>query len=62
MSSQGRYALNKHGLSLKTERHFDVTLDELKNGGRVTEEQIAAAREMLAEYERQKQKSNENPD
>lgn len=46
----------------KTERHFDVTLDELKNGGRVTEEQIAAAREMLAEYERQKQKSNENPD
>lgn len=46
----------------KTERHFDVTLDELKNGGRVTEEQIAAAREMLAEYERQKQKYNENPD
>ena len=46
----------------KTERHFDVTLDELKNGGRVTEEQIAAAREMLAEYERQKQKSNENSD
>ena len=46
----------------KTERHFDVTLDELKNGGRVTEEQITAAREMLAEYERQKLKSNENPD
>ncbi len=46
----------------KTERHFDVTFDEFKNGGRVTEEQIAAAREMLAEYERQKQKSNENPD
>lgn len=46
----------------KTERHFDVTLDELKNGGRVTEERIQAAREMLAEYERQKQKSNENPD
>lgn len=44
----------------KTERRFDVTLDELKNGGRVTEEQIAAAREMLAQYERQKQEENEN--
>ena len=35
----------------KTERHFDVTLDELKNGGRVTEEQIEAARQLLAEFE-----------
>ena len=43
----------------KTERHFDVTLDELKNGGRVTEEQIAAAREMLAEYERNKKKQDD---
>lgn len=44
----------------KTERHFDVTLDELKSGGRVTEEQIASAREMLAEYERQKGQKNED--
>ena len=44
----------------KTERHFDVTLDELKNGGRVTEEQIAAAREMLMEYERQNKHKDEN--
>lgn len=43
----------------KTERHFDVTLDELKNGGRVTEEQIQAAREMLAEYERNKKKQDD---
>ena len=35
----------------KTERHFDVTLNELKNGGRVTEEQIEAARQLLAEFE-----------
>ena len=42
----------------KTERHFDVTLDESKNGGRVTEEQIQAAREMLAEYERNKKKQD----
>ena len=35
----------------KTERHFDVTLGELKNGGRVTEEQIEAARQLLAEFE-----------
>lgn len=45
----------------KTERHFDITLDELKNGGHVTDEQIAAARQMLAEYEqRKKQEQNED--
>ena len=37
----------------KTERHFDVNLDELKNGGRVTEEQIEAARELLRKYDEQ---------
>lgn len=46
----------------KTERHFDVALDELKNGDRVTDEQIQAAREMLAEYERRKKQENENLD
>ena len=37
----------------KTERHFDVNLDELKNGDRVTEEQIEAARELLRKYDEQ---------
>jgi len=37
----------------KTERHFDVNLDDLKNGGRVTEEQIEAARELLRKYDEQ---------
>ncbi len=46
----------------KTERHFDITLDELRNGGRVTEEQIEVAREMLAEYERSKQHEDDNTD
>lgn len=45
----------------KTARHFDVNLDELKSGGRVTEEQIRAVRERLAEYERLK-KQQENED
>lgn len=40
----------------KTERHFDVSLDELKDSGRVTEEQIEKARELLAEYEKRKEK------
>lgn len=68
----------------KTERHFDVSLDELakpnhltlgnsseldasrstdclKNGGRVTEEQVEAARQLLAEYDNyKKQQGNEN--
>ena len=45
----------------KTERHFDVTLDELKNGGRVTEEQVEAARQLLAEFDNyKKQQSNED--
>ena len=47
----------------KTERHFDVTLDELKNGGRVTEEQVEAARQLLAEFDNyKKQQGNENID
>ena len=70
----------------KTERHFDVTLDELatpnhltlghssefdasrspdglKNGGRVTEEQVEAARQLLAEFDNyKKQQGNENTD
>lgn len=68
----------------KTERHFDVTLDELdtpnpltfgnsnesdcshssdglKNGGRVTDEQVEAARELLAESEQiKKTQKDEN--
>lgn len=45
----------------KTERHFDVTLDELKNGDRVTEEQIEAARQLLAEFDNyKKQQGNED--
>ncbi len=45
----------------KTARHFDVNLDELKSGGNVTEEQIQAVRERLAEFERLKrQQDNED--
>ena len=39
----------------KTERHFDVKLDELKNGGRMTEEQVEAARQLLEEFEKYKE-------
>ena len=47
----------------KTARHFDVNLDGLKSGGRVTEEQIRAVRERLAEFERLKrQQENEDTD
>lgn len=38
----------------KTERHFDVSLNELKNSGRVTEEQIDQVREMLKWFEKEK--------
>ena len=38
----------------KTERHFDITLDELNKTERVTEEQIEAARELLNEIEEYK--------
>lgn len=45
----------------KTERHFDVNLDELTTGKRVTDEQIEAARQLLAEFDNyKKQQSNEN--
>ncbi|MBR1464948.1 MAG: hypothetical protein IJ607_01140 [Bacteroidaceae bacterium] len=47
----------------KTERHFDVTLDGLKNGGRVTEEQVEAARQLLVEFEQIKnQQKHEDTD
>ncbi len=44
----------------KTERHFDVTLDELKSGEHVTEEQVDAARMLLREFEEHKRKIQEN--
>ena len=44
----------------KTERHFDLTLDELKDGGRITEEQIQSLRELLSQYD--KNKSNPSED
>ena len=40
----------------KTERHFDVNLDDLKNSGQVTDEQIEQARKLLAEYDKKKKK------
>lgn len=70
----------------KTERHFDISLDELatpnhltlshsseldasrspdglKNGGRFTEEQVEAARQLLVEFDNyKKQQGNENTD
>lgn len=39
----------------KTERHFDVTLDELKDGEKVTEEQIESMRKYLDEYDKKKE-------
>lgn len=45
----------------KTERHFDVTLDDFKKNWRVTDEQIEEARKKLAEIEQLKSKQdNEN--
>ena len=42
----------------KTERHFDVNLDELKPHSRVTDEQIARAREYLDELMKRQKKQN----
>lgn len=42
----------------KTERHFNVKIDELKSNG-VTEEQIKVARERLLEMEQQKQQQED---
>ena len=42
----------------KTERHFDITLDELKHSEEITEEQAEAARQLLEEFERYKQKEH----
>lgn len=49
----------------KTARHFDLDLDELKKGGRVSEEQIHEADEViegLAKEQREKAKHDENSD
>ena len=47
----------------KTERHFDVKLDELRHDGRVTDEQVEAARQLLAEFDNyKKQQNNEDTD
>lgn len=37
----------------KTERHFDITLDELKKDGRFTDEQLLTLRKMLEEKEKE---------
>lgn len=44
----------------KTERHFDVNLDGFKDNGRVTDEQVAQAREILRQYEQRKEVKDEN--
>ncbi len=41
----------------KTERHFDVNLDELKHTDKVTEEQVEAAREILLKYEKMRKEA-----
>lgn len=46
----------------KTERHFDVNLEELKHTDKVTEEQVEAAREILARYEKMKKADNKQED
>lgn len=38
----------------KTARHFDVNLDELTTGKRVTDEQVEQARELLRRFDEQK--------
>lgn len=40
----------------KTERHFDLNLDDLKQGASVTDEQAEQARELLRKYEQQERK------
>lgn len=42
----------------KTARHFDVNLDDLREGGRVTDEQVEAARKRLAEIEELKKRQD----
>ncbi len=41
----------------KTERHFDINLDELKHTDKVTEEQVEAAREILLKYEKMRKEA-----
>lgn len=43
----------------KTERHFDVSLDDLKQGTPVTDEQVERARELLRKYEENQRKEAE---
>lgn len=43
----------------KTARHFDVDLDELKETGRVTDEQVEAARQHLVELERRRKEASD---
>ena len=44
----------------KTERHFDVELDELKKGGRVTDEEIEEASALLERYEKQRKDAQDD--
>lgn len=44
----------------KTERHFDVNLDGFKDNGRVTDEQVAQAREILRQHEQREEVKDEN--
>lgn len=44
----------------KTERHFDVNLDGFKDNGRVIDEQVEKAREILRQHEQRKEVKDEN--
>lgn len=46
----------------KTERHFDVNLDGFKDNGRVTDEQVEKAREILRQHEQKEDVKDENTD
>lgn len=46
----------------KTERHFDVNLDGFKDNGRVTDEQVKKAREILRQHEQKEDVKDENTD
>lgn len=43
----------------KTERHFDIELDELKDGSKVTEEQIESMRKRVREWDERKEANDE---
>ncbi len=44
----------------KTERHFDVNLEDLKHPENITQEQVEAARELLRQFDKEKERREKN--